>query len=442
MNGERYVLVGLARSQSRWFLDVARWSTSGALPAEFVKAVTSGELRARLQSGRRFSALLIDASLPACDRDLIELATASDCAVLVADDRPGTTSWAHLGVAAVLPPDFGREELLTVLRSVAQPVARADAVARSAAPHDPAEPRWRGRIVAVTGAAGTGRSTVALALATGWARDPRHHGLVVLADLALRAQQGLLHDAGDVVPGLSELVGACRVASLAPIDVRRMCFEVPRGYDLLLGLRRQRDWAALRGRAVVAALDGLRSAYRLVVTDSDADVEGDAECGSTEVEERNVLARTSLRAADLVIVVGRSGVAGVHAQVLVLRDLLDLGVPAGRLLPVINRAPRHPRARAELGRGLVTLLDAVTPGVVLAAGPLFVGERRRLDDVVRDEGGVPSGFVTGIADPVWAVLEHLTSEAVESSDRSVSPELVAVAPGSLPNWSPFSEEAV
>ncbi|MDP9419863.1 MAG: hypothetical protein M3P53_06925, partial [Actinomycetota bacterium] len=45
-----------------------------SLLAEFVKCVSAEELRARLASGRPFSAALVDATLPAFDRDLVDLA--------------------------------------------------------------------------------------------------------------------------------------------------------------------------------------------------------------------------------------------------------------------------------------------------------------------------------------------------------------------------------
>lgn len=450
MAGERYVLVGLARAQSQWFLDVARWSTSGALPAEFLKAVSVEELRARLQSGRAFSALLVDDALPGCDRDLVALAERRGCAVVVVDDRANASSpqqGAHAYAAAVLRSDFARDELLGTLRTVAKPVARADARPAVEPPPDPAPQRWRGRLVAVTGAGGTGRSTVAMALAAGLAADPRDHDLVVLADLALRAHQGLLHDAGDVVPGLSELVDAYRSARLDPADVPSLCFEVAgRGYDLLLGLRRQRDWAALRTPTFGAALDGLRRCYRLVVADVDADVEGEEECGLVELEERNLLARTTLRAADLVVVVGLGGVVGTHGHVQVLRDLVELGVPPDRLLPVVNRAPRNPRARAELGSALVELLEGCLSGpVTLATAPLFVPERRRLDDALRDDGRMPSVLVEAVAGPVRAVLDRLadpTSTDDGGDAARLAPQLaaVAVAPGSLGQWSLVSTE--
>ena len=276
-----------------------------------------------------------------------------------------------------------------------------------------------------------------MALAAGLGADPRDAGLVVLADLALHAQQALLHDAGDVVPGVVELAEAYRGTALDAAEVRSVCFSVPgRGYDLLLGLRRHRDWTALRARALAAALDGVRRAYRVVVSDVDPDVEGEAECGSLDVEDRNLLARTALRDAEVVLVVGLPGVAGVHAQLRAVRELIEFGIAGARIVPVVNRAPRGPRQRAELGATLAgPLLTAACPGVTLASTPIFVPERRRLDDLMRDGATPPPQIVR----PVTGVVRALLDRTPELPAPPSAPEPVAVAPGSLGSWSADDE---
>ena len=348
MAADRFVVLGLAGVRATWFADVASWATSAALPVDFVKVVSLEEARARLRSGRAFSALLVDAGLAALDRDLVELASGHGCAVVAADDGRARRAWDELGVHAVLPAGFGPDQLLDALRAVARPIERGDdLVVPTVGDEASHAPAWRGRLVAVTGAGGVGRSTLAMALAGGLAADPRDHRLVVLADLALHAHQALMHDAGDVVPGVLELVEAHRTAALPPEQVRGVCFVLSdRGYDLLLGLRRHRDWTALRPRAVAAALDGLCRTYRQVVADVDADVEDEAQCGSTDVEDRNVLARLTLTAADLVLVVGLPGVVGLHDQLRVVRDLVEVGVDGGA-----HRARRQPRAPLAAGPG-------------------------------------------------------------------------------------------
>jgi hypothetical protein len=433
MGVDRYVVLGMARGQARWFTDVAAWATAGSLPIDFVKVLSAEELAARLRSGRAFSALLVEASMPGCDRDLLDQCNDVGCAVLVVEDRATPRPWSELGAAHVLPADLRRDQLLEALRATARPIARTEEPRRLGA--TPAPAAWHGHLVALTGAGGTGRSTLAMAIAAGLAADPRHRGLVVLADLALDGQQGLLHDAGDVVPGLSELVESHRNATLGPEEVRRLCFEVAgRGYDLLLGLRRHRDWTALRARALQAALDGLRQCYRMVVAEVDADVEGEDECGSLDIEDRNMLSRTTLRAADLVVVVGQAGLGGLHAQLRVIRDLVALEVDPGRVVPVVNRAPRNPRSRAEISRALAELLEASLPGVRLAANAVFVPERRRLDGVLRDGLVPPPAVVAPLAEAVRALVEALPGD-----DRAVpvggsGDEPVAVVPGSLGAW--------
>jgi Mrp family chromosome partitioning ATPase len=436
MAADRYVVLGLASVRARWFGDVARWSTSATIPVDFVKVVSAEEARTRLRSGRAFSALLVDAGLHGLDRDLIELAAQHGCAVVAADDGRATRPWRELGVHAVVPPGFGPDDLLDALRAVARPLARdGDAIV----PTQPAateggDGAWRGRLVAVTGSGGVGRSTLAAALATGLASDPRDRGLVLLADLALNAHQALLHDAGDVVPGLVELVEAHRGAGLAPDEVRRLCFALAeRGYDLLLGLRRHRDWTALRPRATEAALDSLRRTYRLVVADVDADVEGEEQCGSTDVEDRNVLARLTLSSADLVLVVGVPGIAGMHAHLRVVRDLIELGVPAPRLVPVVNRGPRSVRERAELGRALADLVAADVADGTLASSPVFVSERRRLAEAARDGVAPPAPLVRPLTGAVRGLLDRapVASAPARWDER---PEPVVVAPGSLGSW--------
>jgi len=438
---DRYVVLGLARVRAPWFGDVARWATSAALPVDFVKVVSGEEARARLRSGRPFSALLVDAGLAALDRDLVELAWQHGAVVIAVDDGRSVRSWRDLGVHAVLPSGFEREQLLDGLRAVARPVSRGDELVMPTAPA-PAEGvgAWRGRLVAVTGAGGVGRSTLAMALAAGLAGDPRDRGLVVLADLALHGHQALLHDAGDVVPGLLELVEAHRASALPPPQVRALCFGVPeRGYDVLLGLRRHRDWTALRPRAVDAALDALRGAYRVVVADVDADVEGEDQCGSVEVEDRNVLARHILLEADLVLVVGLAGIAGVHSQLRVTRDLLELGVAGDRIVPVVNRAPRNPRMRAEAGTAFARLLTATDPGVTLASSPVYLPERRRVAELLRDGAAPPAPLVRPLAGAVRGLLE--VAQRRTGGTGAVA-EPVPVAPGSLGSWYDDYDETV
>ncbi len=426
MAPDRFVVLGVAQVRSAWFRDLSRWATSATVPVEFVKAMSTEEVRVRLRSGRGYSALLVDDALPGLDRDLVEAAGEAGCAVVVVDSGRTRRAWGDLGASAVLPAVFGRDELMQVLTQVATPIARRDPAAMRR--DGPPDEGYRGRLLAVTGAGGTGASTVAAGLAQGLAADARYRGTVCLADLALHADQAMLHGAGDVVPGVVDLVEAHRTGSPSIDEVRKLTWPVrPRGYNLLLGLRRHRDWTTVRPRAFAAALDSLRRSFRGVVADVDPDVEGEQATGSVDVEERNTMARIALRQADLVVLVGLPGMKGLHSLVRGAHDLLELGVTGPRLLPVVNRAPKSPRARAEITAAFGPLLDG--PGSGTVPSPTMVAERRHLDDVQRDGARLPDAWLAPLVSSVLALLD-----VGADAHPAAEPGPQRVAPGSLGTW--------
>lgn len=439
MAAERYVLLGLAHVRSAWFRDLSRSSTSAALPIEFLKAMSIEEVRVRLRSGRGYSALIIDDGITGLDRDLIDLALEVGCAVIVIDSGRSIVQWSNLGTSAVLPSDFDRGDLLHVLAQVATPIAQTNesspSLDRSKTPQG-----YRARVIAVTGPGGAGRSTVAMAIAQGLASDARHAGLVCLADLALHADQAMLHASPDVVPGVLELVEAHRGGTPTIDTIRSLTWNVEdRGYHLLLGLRRHRDWTSIRPRAFDAALDGLRRGFRVVVADIDDDLEGERASGSVDVEDRNAMARTVVHAADLVVVVGAPGMKGLHSLLRVVRDVLEHGVPGDRVLPVINRAPRSPRARAEITRALGDLLSAST-GETSIPAPVHLPTRRNLDLSLRDGARLPEPWLAAVCGPCVAMLDQVTND-----DRIFEPSItepVPVAPRSLGSWTEQGEDGV
>ncbi len=434
---ERYVVLGLARTHEGWFGAVGRWSTAGSVPVEFVRCVSVDDLRARLAGTRRHSAVLCDASISGLDRDLVATAGDVDCPVVVVDASPGRV-WEDIGVAAVLAPAFSRDELIAVLAATSSMLSTARRVPRTAPAPPPVE---KGVLVAVTGPGGTGASTCAIALAQGVARvSSRPTGTawwrrgtttqparrtVLLADLCRVADQAMLHDARTLAPGVQELAEAHRTTNPTPSTVRDQTFEVSeRGYRLLLGLRRPRHWTALRPRSVEAMVDSLVRTAQVTVADVDADAEGEPETGSVDVGERNAMARAVHTRADVVVVVGEPSMKGVHALVRVIGELVEIGVPVGRVLPVVNRSHRSPRARMAVTSAIEELLmppDDVTPPARALHLP-----RLGVEAALRDGTALPADLAEPLADRVDQVV------ARQGGRASVVPEApVRVTPGSL-----------
>ena len=428
MSGSRYVLLGLAPARAEWFRAIGQWTNAGIVPAEFVKCLSGEEVLARLAGGRPFSAVLVDGSLTALDRDFIERAREAGCVVFVVDDPRRGRDWVGLGAAVALPPHFDRKDLLEALDAFTSQISRADRA--PATDETSVDDRWRAPLVAVTGPGGTGASTAAIALAQGLAGDVRAGGAVLLADFRHRAELAMLHDARDMVPGVQELVEACRSGRPTSEEVRGLTFTVPdRGYSLLLGLRRPEEWPAIRPRAFAAALDGLRTSFRYVVADVGSDVEGEDDAGSVDVEERNAMARVTVAAADAVFVVGTGGMKGAHAAAAVIASLARLGVSAHRIVPVVNRAPRAATRRGEMRECLDTLLAG---GPVAGVQPPVFLPERHVDEVFRDAVRLPDALVMPLLESCRVVVE-----GAGSAKRVTRPRLVRA--GTLGRWTPELE---
>lgn len=388
---ERYVLLGLALPRTRWFREVAQWAQSAAVPAEFHKCVSAGELEAQLDAGRPHSAAILDGSLPTVDRDLVATIRDAGVAPFVVDDEPGETDWAGAGAAAVLPSTFDRELLVDVLGEHAVMVRDPEAVASSDGDQlHPGGPG--GTCVAVLGPGGTGASTLAMATAQGLAADREGRWpQVVLADLCRHAQLGMLLDARDVFPGLEELAEAHRGRQPTCEAVHGHTFySSEHGYHLLLGLRKATHWPAVRRNAFELTMRSLQDCWHAAVLDCDPDLEGEADIGSPDVGDRHLMSRLAVSSATVVVVVGIPGMKGLHSLVWLIAELAGLGVPVPRLVPVVNHAPRSPKARARITSALGALARTVMPTEELAS-PAFV-PHKRVEDALRDGVALPSGL--------------------------------------------------
>lgn len=430
MSGDRYVVLGLAAVRATWPTDVARWSTSGLLPAEFVHCVSGVELRVRVEAGRAHSLAIVERGLPAVDRDLLDLLHRAGIPVVLIGSGPALRAdlldGVHLADVPTTPDQVG-----ALLADHGRPIRSLEPSPGHDAPASSIG-RWRGRLVAVTGQPGAGRSTLAAALAQHLAADARHRGDVVLADLALRAHQGLLHDAGDVLPGIQELAEAHRTGTPDAGALRRLQYAVPaRGYRLLLGLRHPRDWTTLRPRALEAALDNLVGSTRVVVADTDRDLDGEAETGSVDVEDQHLLARATIARADVVVVAARPTVTGLHDLALEADALAAHGVAPSRILLALNGVPASPRRRAELARAVAQVVGgAADDGPI---GPVHLPLRRNLDAVHHDVSVLPDSLVRPLGRAVMARLEELAPPAPPSAKPTpIEPGTLGLVGGSAP----------
>ncbi len=300
-----------------WGAQAERVAASAADPTNVWICSSSDELREQLRGPRQWSVVLLDGSLPDTDRDLVLACTRGGARPVVIDSQQ-RADWESMGAIAVSSPS-------AALAHISDPDHAGESQATRGGPE--------GALVAVTGPGGTGASTTAAAIAQGLVPD---HGPVVLVDMVRNAEQHVLHGLAADAPGIAEIVEAHRGREPAPDSLFSSAAVVPgRGYRVIGGLRRAVAWSALPPAAVGATLENLRRAFRITVADVDADLEGESDTGSPDVEERNSMARHALPAADAAVVVVRPGLKGTHSGLRVLTNLWTHGLDPGRTLAVV-----------------------------------------------------------------------------------------------------------
>ncbi|HEX6255385.1 MAG TPA: hypothetical protein VFZ70_06200 [Euzebyales bacterium] len=410
-------LLGLVSRTASWPQRLEAWSLAGAVPFTVSYCQSVAHLQARLDTATTPRGVLLDGDLSFVDRDLLGAIAAVDGVAIVIDGVRRRRQWRDLGAAAALPNGFDQAQLLTALRSLLQDDHRASTRA-SASP-----------LVAVTGAGGAGASVTAIAVAQGLAAARRR---VLLADCCLHAEQAMLHNARGGHAGLLDVVDLHAERTPERHQVRQLALGiVERGYYLLPGLTRARHWSRVASGSLQATLRSLRDAFDVVVADIDPDVEGEAQGGSIEVEERNVLARTIALDADAIVVVGQATMKGVHALVRVMAELLEIGLRPERLLPVLNQAPAVTGVRAELGRAVGHLMEGVAGGRTVR--PVLYAPTVDLEDQLREREAVADTWATLLAGAVTSLVERPSDDG-----RPTPPEPVRA--GALGHWADGSED--
>lgn len=295
----------------------------------------------------RPDAVLLRAELPWLDRELVGTLHDAGVAVVAVEREPGTRALDRIGVAHRVGAGSSAEEVAAVLWGLGEPIASTGAAA-APGPGDP--PRRAGggpaagragALVAVWGGPGSpGRTSVAVHLGVEAARRGRRC-VVVEGDTwgPCVAQLLGLPDG----PGLAE---AARLATEGhPEPLASTLQDGPGGVRVLPGLPRAELWPELRERPWRAVLDEARTIADLVVVDVAAPVEEDEELSFDRVPfRRNLATRVALTEASTVLLVATGDPVGVRRAILA-RQQLERELPgvAGRLLGVVNRAPRSAR---------------------------------------------------------------------------------------------------
>jgi hypothetical protein len=358
----RYVFLLLAPPGAAWVGPLRRRLAAAAWPTELVLCAHSHEACALLASGRRHSALLVDAGAK-LDADLTDAAEAAGTPVIACGPDSGRLELSPVGAAPA-------QSIRPVPRGDRLPAWVAELLNRATGPACPG-----GRLVGVCGPGGTGASVVAMAVAQGL--SPGNDLLV--ADFARRSHQSLLHHISPGASGLLDLVARLRGRRLSSSEVRAATLAVDgQSYRLLPGPFRPQHWATVRPRMFDNALNSLRAAFGLVIADITGDFEGEVETGSLEVEERNHPARRVVLGADLVVLVGGAGRTTRHATADTRDRLGALGVETARILVCANRA-------STAGQGILLLPE--------------VG--------LNEDGPLPASLVVPLKQAVMAGLRRL-----------------------------------
>lgn len=423
MTGATYAVLGLARANATWFTLASRWSSASVVPVDFARCLSAEQVRNRLASGRRWSALMAGGDVQGVDRDLIAAAARAGVAVIIVDDRQGP-DWYALGASAVVEPQVDPERFSEVIAEHAEPLPPSTSHTGASVVTSRAVDHPLGALVAVTGPGGTGASVSAMALAQGLAERQES---VVLVDGCRGADQAMLHDIERLVPGLQEIAEAHRHGTPAPAVVRDLQGEVSgRGYRLVPGLRRARHWVMVRPDTIAATLDSIRRSAVWTVVDVDPEVEGEIETGSADIEERHAVSRVALSKADLILVVVAASTKGVHGGIRLIDELVAFGIDPARLLPVVAGAERSPRRRRAIAQAFAELTDRdsrALQGRICA--PLNLPSRD-VDAAVMAARPLPQPLPRLLA---AAVGDHLASALPHPAPTGLQP--ARIVPGTL-----------
>lgn len=387
----RLELLALCPLRSGWFQTLETWCDDGRLSVGFHGCATTRQARSQLESTHRFSALLVDARTPGLDRHLLADARARHCPTVVIGGSGPVAGTARL------PRVFSARELLGTLSGIARPVRVRDATPPVPAPERTPESTRRGRLVAVYGPGGTGASTVAIGLAQSFGRSDRAG--VVLVDAAEDPDLALFHGAARPDATVDDLVAAHRGGPVPVATVRAVTAGVAsRGYRLLHAPTTPRGWRRFDDDVTRAVVDDLRRAFDMVVVDTGPSL-GTPLPGPVD-------------GVRVVVVVVGPGLKGLHDLARCTGRLAGVGVVGDRVVPVVNRMPRDPAARAEFTAAAARLVPTVRQP------PVYLGDHPDLEAAHRDIAALPGALSAPVGNVVARIVDPAVGARGGSGDRT------------------------
>ncbi len=380
------VVLGLAGGRVEWTARLSRWAMSATADVDFLRCLSGTEVRAVLGAGRPVTALLLDASV--VDRDLIDLAHGFGVPTALVHSGGPAADWVDLGCVALLREPVAPTDVLDLLDEVEarsappRPVTRRRVVDLDGPP-EPAT------LIAVTGAGGSGVTTVTMllahALATRPPTRPVHGRQTAVVDATSSGGLGLYHDLVDPRGGVADLIELHRRDRVDPDEVRALSDSVE-GRPYLVVAGDVHGGADRTTTATASAvLDGLRRTFATVVVDAGS-------LTGTPTAAPESLRSVAVRDADVVVAVGRSGLHGVHRLAVCLDEVLVLRGPGAPVVTVCTAAPRSPGERRAVAVGIGR--DR--------ADVVFIPVVTRLERVHRDVGPLPTAVAEALAGPVRA----------------------------------------
>ena len=156
----------------------------------------------------------------------------------------------------------------------------------------------------------------------------------------------------------------------------------------------------------------------MVVCEVDPDLEGEAEGGSFDVEERNALSRAAVASSSGVVVVGGPGAKGAHSLLRVLGEMWSHGVTPQQTVAVVNRGDRLSLER--LGAALERLGAQDAARISLPDLPL--------EPLLLRDAPLPDEMVAPVTDTVLPFLE-LGAVARRESPERIKPGSLGLAKG-------------